>query len=76
MFARKLSEQRCPCVTAGIVPEGEWDAFLAALRKQLPVTFRITGIGKFANDFRDKLQANLFSHFSNGDILVRVDRRC
>lgn len=43
-----------------------------ALRKQLPVTFRITGIGKFANDFRDKLQANLFSHFSHGDILVRA----
>ena len=55
----------------GIVPAGEWGAFMAALRKPLPVTFRITGIGRFANDFRDMLQANLFSHFSGGDILAR-----
>lgn len=27
----------------GIVPEGEWEDFLAALRKPLPITFRITG---------------------------------
>jgi len=27
----------------GLVPEGEWDAFLAQLKEDLPATFRITG---------------------------------
>lgn len=26
-----------------IVPEGEWEPFMAALREPLPATFRITG---------------------------------
>ena len=39
-----------------IVPEGEWDAFMAALRTPLPTTFRINGTGKFASQLRDKLE--------------------
>ena len=27
----------------GLVPEGEWDAFMAQLKVELPATFRITG---------------------------------
>lgn len=27
----------------GIVPEGEWDAFVNSLRTELPTTFRVTG---------------------------------
>ena len=27
----------------GIVPEGEWDSFMAILKEDLPATFRITG---------------------------------
>lgn len=55
----------------GIVPEGEWDAFMTTLRKALPVTFRINGGGRFADYLRDKMQSDFFSHFSNGDIMVR-----
>jgi len=29
-----------------IVPTGEWEQFLEALRKPLPVTFRINGSGR------------------------------
>ena len=32
----------------GIVPEDEVDAFVATLQKQLPITFRINGSGKYA----------------------------
>lgn len=55
-----------------IVPEGEWDAFLACLRKQLPVTFRINGSGRFADHLRDKLQSDFFSHFSEDKLIVRA----
>lgn len=36
LFERYYREQR-------IVPDGEWDAFMAALREPLPATLRITG---------------------------------
>lgn len=55
-----------------IVPEGEWDEFIASLRKPLPVTFRINGSGKFADHLRDKLQSDFFSHFSDGTLQVWV----
>ncbi|EIE23789.1 tRNA-methyltransferase, partial [Coccomyxa subellipsoidea C-169] len=48
----------------GIVPEGEWDAFMATLRKPLPTTFRINGRGRFAADLRDRLQQDFFSQFN------------
>lgn len=31
----------------GIVPAGEWDAFMAALREPLPATLRITGYRRY-----------------------------
>lgn len=52
----------------GIVPEGEFDAFLAALRKPLPITFRINGSGKFANELRDKLQSDFFANFASMEV--------
>lgn len=48
----------------GIVPEGEWDAFIQTLRKPLPTTFRINGRGRFAADLRDRLQQDFFSQFN------------
>ena len=55
----------------GVVPEGEWDAFVASLRKPLPITFRINGSGKFAMELREKMQSDFFSNFSSGPIMVR-----
>ena len=45
----------------GIIPEGQWDDFMKALRTPLPTTFRINGTGKFAADLRDKLETDFFS---------------
>jgi 16S rRNA C967 or C1407 C5-methylase (RsmB/RsmF family) len=47
------------------VPEGQWEAFLAALRRPLPTTFRINGSGGYANELREKLESDFFSHFSS-----------
>ena len=47
----------------GIVPEGEWDAFMEKLRAPLPTTFRINGRGKFAADLRNRLEQDFFSQF-------------
>lgn len=41
----------------GIVPEGEWDAFMTTLRKPLPVTFRINGRGRFAEALRLSIES-------------------
>jgi hypothetical protein len=60
----------------GIVPEGQWEDFLAALRRQLPTTFRINGSGQFANDLRDRLQSDFFSQFNKDDIMVRCPVPC
>ena len=50
-------------VVQGIVPEGEWDAFITQLRTPLPTTFRINGRGKFAADLRNRLEQDFFSQF-------------
>lgn len=55
----------------GIVPDGEWDDFIASLKKQLPVTFRINGTGRFANEIRNRLTSDFFSHFDKGQLTVR-----
>ena len=39
-----------------IVPEGEWDAFLAAARDNLPTTFRVSPIGTFSADVQNSIQ--------------------
>lgn len=62
--------------TQGIIPDGEWEPFLNTLRKQLPVTFRINGSGKFADHLRDKLQTDFFAHFSDQEILVSMKSIC
>ncbi|GAX75610.1 hypothetical protein CEUSTIGMA_g3054.t1 [Chlamydomonas eustigma] len=53
-----------------IVPEGEWESFIKILGTELPVTFRINGSGRFADNLRDKLQSDFFSHFRKGDLMV------
>ena len=52
------------------MPEGEWDAFMAVLRTQLPTTFRINGMGKFAQDLRDKLETDFLRTFKEGAVKV------
>ena len=42
----------------GVVPAGEWEAFLACARTILPSTFRINGEGAFAAHIRDKLRSD------------------
>ena len=49
--------------TQHIVPDGEWDAFMTALRTPLPTTFRINGSGRFAADLRDRLDRDFLSQF-------------
>eukprot|EP00198_Chlamydomonas_reinhardtii_P014070 XP_001703407.1 tRNA-(m5C) methyltransferase [Chlamydomonas reinhardtii] len=53
-----------------IVPEGEWGAFLAALKRPLPVTFRINGSGRFADHLRDRLTSDFFAQFGDGNLRV------
>lgn len=53
-----------------IVPEGEWDSFVDVLRKPLPITFRINGSGRYANELRAKMESDFFSHFSDKPIVV------
>jgi multisite-specific tRNA:(cytosine-C5)-methyltransferase/tRNA (cytosine34-C5)-methyltransferase len=55
-----------------IVPEGEWQEFLDILKKPLPITFRINGSGRFANELRQKLESDFFSHFSEGPVMVSL----
>lgn len=40
----------------GVVPDDEWDEFLTALRRPLPVTFRINGRGRFAEALRKTIE--------------------
>jgi hypothetical protein len=51
-----------------IVPPGEFDAFLESLRKPLPITFRINGSGKFANELRERLQSDFFANFASMEV--------
>lgn len=57
----------------GVCPPEEWEAFLEALRKPLPTTFRINGSGKFADDLRAKLESDFLSQFNAGPIRVGAD---
>lgn len=54
----------------GIVPEGEWDAFMSSLRTPLPATFRINGTGRFAAHLRDKLETDFFAKLQQESIEV------
>lgn len=48
-----------------ICPEGEWDEFIRVLQSPLPITFRINGSGKFANDLRDRLTGDFLKGFAS-----------
>lgn len=61
--------------TQDIVPEGEWDAFIDILKKPLPITFRINGSGRFANELREKLESDFFANFNKGPIMVGHDTK-
>ena len=54
----------------GICPQEEWDDMLLYLRKQLPITFRINGSGRFADDLRRKLEKDFLSRFSSDPITI------
>ncbi|KIY95157.1 tRNA-(m5C) methyltransferase [Monoraphidium neglectum] len=54
----------------GVVPEGEWDAFIDVLRQPLPTTFRINGSGRYADGLRQKLESDFFANFAQGPIYV------
>lgn len=53
-----------------IVPEGEWEQFVEVLRKPLPITFRINGSGRYANELRENLESDFFANFSKGPIVL------
>eukprot|EP00891_Asterochloris_glomerata_P009762 jgi/Astpho2/9762/e_gw1.00149.36.1_t len=44
---------------------------MAVLRTQLPTTFRINGMGKFAQDLRDKLETDFLRTFSEGAVKLQ-----
>jgi hypothetical protein len=58
------------CTSQGVVPEGEWDAFIDVLRQPLPTTFRINGSGRYADGLRQKLESDFFANFAQGPIYV------
>ena len=53
-----------------VCPEEEWDQFKKYLVEHLPMTFRINGSGRFANDLRNKLESDFFSQFSSGPLTL------
>ena len=54
-----------------ILPEAEFPDFLAALRRPLPLTFRVNGTGPFALDLRSELEAGFeAAGFGGGKPLV------
>eukprot|EP00897_Mesotaenium_endlicherianum_P001484 jgi/Mesen1/1363/ME000013S00855 len=53
-----------------IMPESDWEEFLAAMRKPLPTTFRINGSGKFACEIRDQMQRDFVDLLKDG---IEVD---
>ena len=57
----------------GIVPEGEWEDFMDALRRTLPTTFRINGSGKFAEALRRKLEDNFLADLVQSGLRVRPE---
>lgn len=52
------------------MPEGEWEQFVEVLKKPLPITFRINGSGRYANELRETLESDFFANFSKGPIVV------
>ena len=54
-----------------VVPEGEWDDFMAALRRPLPLTFRINGSGSHAATLQDKFTNDFFKSF--GEAKIEID---
>ena len=56
-------------------PPQEWEAFLAALKRPLPITFRINGAGSaHADRLREKLAGEFLGQFSEGAIEVSGGR--
>jgi hypothetical protein len=57
-----------------IVPEEEWEAFMASARSSLPATFRINGGGKFAAGIRDTLRTDFVAAIAGmGGAVVEGD---
>jgi multisite-specific tRNA:(cytosine-C5)-methyltransferase len=52
------------CVDQGVVPRAELDAFLAAMRTPLPLTFRVNGTGPFAAGLVAELEAGAAGAFA------------
>lgn len=48
----------------------EWDAFIAALKRPLPITFRINGQGKFADRLVARLESNFMQQFTEEPVVV------
>lgn len=51
-------------------PPQEWDAFIAALKRPLPITFRINGQGKFADRLVARLESNFMQQFTDEPVVV------
>ncbi|XP_053099620.1 RNA cytosine C(5)-methyltransferase NSUN2 [Hemicordylus capensis] len=49
----------------GLVPPGEWESFMAALREPLPATLRITGYKSHANEILHCLKNKYFKELEN-----------
>ncbi|CAI5967292.1 unnamed protein product, partial [Closterium sp. NIES-65] len=47
-----------------LLPESEWDAFVASMRQPLPTTFRINANGPFAMHIRDEMERHVAESFS------------
>ena len=59
------------CCPLTYVQEEEWPELIAYLMKQLPLTFRINGSGRFADDLIKKLSDDSFlRRFSSEELLV------
>ncbi|XP_042319859.1 RNA cytosine C(5)-methyltransferase NSUN2 isoform X1 [Sceloporus undulatus] len=51
--------------TLGIVPQAEWESFMAALREPLPATLRITGYKSHAKEILHCLKNKYFKELEN-----------
>ncbi|KDD75934.1 hypothetical protein H632_c429p1 [Helicosporidium sp. ATCC 50920] len=54
----------------GICPAEEWETFMETLNRPLPMTFRINGSGKFAQELRERLANDFLSAFGEGQSLL------
>ncbi|XP_042551169.1 RNA cytosine C(5)-methyltransferase NSUN2 [Dipodomys spectabilis] len=52
----------------GIVPDGEWDQFMTALREPLPATLRITGYKSHAKEILHCLKNKYFKELENLEV--------